>query len=630
MSKARKEQRAADLKSFADEVASSMRVAVGAADTTVIKDSEGATAGLRPLVDMTFSGLPTRNYAIYLPSEMKKGLDSWLAPYPKPVIKNHDTYSDPVGRISSVRYVDIWDEAIAAHPELAAYRSELSKSGGGKSALISRIVAACDAFAPLAEKVDYRGVGVTQAIWDINDPDMITKIKDKRILTVSTSFSPGKVYCSQCAREGKLADLRSRSKEADDCDHWRGEVVDGNVVYYIPADFTYEECSTVTTPAAIHAKIQAIDTGADENVSDSVDAAADVILYDDTDTDISSCGFEFYDSKREVALFEDSVTTVERKEDKTLPKTLAKLLRDDTLLSQVHDLIEDKSLIKSAEELVALPDESYLDLTGRRLPAFDAAHLDAVIKLLETVEVDEEGACAALISDANARREAFKETDAVEDDKAADDKVEDAAEEAPVSDEAADAPLPAATISEAQFNDSLNKIALLEDRITELKLVRDALRREKERFEARIGLLNAENSKLTDELEQEKKGRLVDELVAIQKRNGISVDISDDDRRAKLMARSIESLNDSIADFSTVASQDESIPLPAEGLAPAPGAGNEEDAADKSADKNAVSGLKFIIDRYYELRLRSQAHADKYLIEQKRRGFIPASFNVED
>ena len=41
----------------------------------------------------------TANYNFYGENELEKSLDSWITPYPKPIIINHDVNSDPIGRV---------------------------------------------------------------------------------------------------------------------------------------------------------------------------------------------------------------------------------------------------------------------------------------------------------------------------------------------------------------------------------------------------------------------------------------------------------------------------------------------------------------------------------------------------
>ena len=48
------------------------------------------------------SGL-TANYNNYSAAELEKALQSWVEPYPKPIILNHDLNSEPIGRVMAAK-----------------------------------------------------------------------------------------------------------------------------------------------------------------------------------------------------------------------------------------------------------------------------------------------------------------------------------------------------------------------------------------------------------------------------------------------------------------------------------------------------------------------------------------------
>jgi len=91
----------------------------------------------------------TANYNNYSATELEKALDSWVNPYPKPIIMNHDLNSEPIGRV------------IAA---------KMDKEEDGSNFVRLQIA--------------------------ITDPIAAQKISDQRYLTGSVGGKAGKAVCS--------------------------------------------------------------------------------------------------------------------------------------------------------------------------------------------------------------------------------------------------------------------------------------------------------------------------------------------------------------------------------------------------------------------------------------------------
>src|SRR5689334_16559726 len=72
----------------------------------IMEFSEARTSGKRGLVvevAAIHAGL-TANYNHYSDAELQRSLDSWVSPYPKPIILNHDIQnSEPVGRVMAAK-----------------------------------------------------------------------------------------------------------------------------------------------------------------------------------------------------------------------------------------------------------------------------------------------------------------------------------------------------------------------------------------------------------------------------------------------------------------------------------------------------------------------------------------------
>jgi hypothetical protein len=164
---------------------------------------------LKPRIEAIHAGR-TRNHNIY-PSDklkgdfqLKSGVYSFLYPYPKPMLKNHDHYSEPTGRVRNAQFIT--------------------------DSLTNR-----DAIMIIPE---------------ITDPDTIEKVLDGRYMTVSIGASTDAAMCNICG-----TDILSEGW----CGHERGETYDGVECGWIVGNLFFDECSWVNVPADSDATI--IDTG---------------------------------------------------------------------------------------------------------------------------------------------------------------------------------------------------------------------------------------------------------------------------------------------------------------------------------------------------------------------------------
>lgn len=180
--------------------------------TGELTESQGNLV-LIPKIEAIHAGV-TRNKMNY-PSQslagnfdLKSGVYSWTHPYPKPVLKNHDTYEEPLGRVINAQFV--------------------TDSITGKHAIV--------------------------LMPQITDPDAIVKIMDGRYLTVSIGGETDAAICNICGQ-----DIISEGW----CDHIRGEKyeVKGELVecYWSAGNVWFDEISFVNVPADQSAQV--ISTG---------------------------------------------------------------------------------------------------------------------------------------------------------------------------------------------------------------------------------------------------------------------------------------------------------------------------------------------------------------------------------
>ena len=160
-------------------------------------------------IDATHAGYKNKNFFYYDPQSMKYAVqqDTWTKPFAKPLLKNHDLESEPLGRVQAARYIDTMD-----------------------------------------------GKGYTQLDVKVTDSEAIDKILDGRYLTVSTHGAPMKdadlkhnfVQCSVCG---------TNLNQDEWCGHSRGQMYEDEdtgremVCFWKVGAMDYKEVSIVNNPA---------------------------------------------------------------------------------------------------------------------------------------------------------------------------------------------------------------------------------------------------------------------------------------------------------------------------------------------------------------------------------------------
>lgn len=156
--------------------------------------------------EATHSG-KNHNYCIYYEDSMEKDAESFMNPFKKPMLKNHNDYSEPLGRVTQSWHgpSQLTDERSAIHLKVR-----------------------------------------------VTDQDAIPKFLDGRYGTVSIGGRMGTVTCNIC---GKTILKDGKFKF---CGHWRGESYKDQICYWGARDIEYHEVSTVNNPADDFAQIMKV------------------------------------------------------------------------------------------------------------------------------------------------------------------------------------------------------------------------------------------------------------------------------------------------------------------------------------------------------------------------------------
>lgn len=185
-----------------------VKVAGKKKSSTLLTEGLEPSEYLMPRIEAIHAGR-TRNYNHYLADKLKgdasigSGVYSWLAPYPKPVIYNHDTDTDATGRIMSAAFADY--------------------TQAGRPGII--------------------------VIPKITEPKAVQALKDGRLMTVSIGATSDAAICSICG-----TDIVNEGY----CGHMKGEEYNGQVAEWIAGNIWFDELSWVNVPADSDAMV--IDT----------------------------------------------------------------------------------------------------------------------------------------------------------------------------------------------------------------------------------------------------------------------------------------------------------------------------------------------------------------------------------
>lgn len=140
----------------------------------------------------------TSNFNMYTRQALEESVESWYTPYPKPLIKNHDQYEEPLGRVM--------------HAEM---------------------------------QLEENGLSYIKLQVAVTDPGAVEKILDGRYLTGSVGGKPTEAICSICNADWASTDLR----EGLPCKHKRGRTYRGSVATLEMRGITWKEYSMVNVPA---------------------------------------------------------------------------------------------------------------------------------------------------------------------------------------------------------------------------------------------------------------------------------------------------------------------------------------------------------------------------------------------
>lgn len=417
-------------------------------------ESFNSKSGLIIEVAAIHEGL-TSNYNNYSSVELEKALQSWVEPYPKPIILNHDLNNEPIGRV------------IAA---------KMDKEADGSSYVRLQVA--------------------------ITDPIAAQKVLDKRYLTGSVGGRAGKAICSISGEDLATEDGSGRPRVPK---YKRGKVYKGKIAYLDMQDISFKEYSFVNVPADSKSGVRSTsDKGAELTASDDWVAKSSAFILHMDSEDITAV-----ESNKSI------LKEMKKKESKPTYLHLKGAFLSALALHESESYVNKTESLLSSEDsdkLYSEENQSMDDLNK------DEDILAVATGLSEDLSNIAAGSASESNSDSDAEandsnesaEEATEDTEVPADTDDSQESSDDDSEKAEVQDvdsEVAEKPEESSSIED--------EVQEASDQHEDLNTNSESAEQDVEELNARIKLLEAENEKLKHALHLTLVERVVDTKIAL-------------------------------------------------------------------------------------------------------------------
>lgn len=322
-------------------------------------------------VDFNLSHSARRiNSRIYPPRGHQGGLSTWTNPYPKPILRNHDTNEDPLGRLAVVDWISLEHEAIAFFKNVRDYQELVDAYDSDKPKKIYDVMKKFKLFF----NKKWPGLGKVAATALITDEKAIEKFLDGRYITFSAGAETDRLACGICGSDWVQGDV---------CEHRPGRVTeDGEIGVFITGNLHGEEASVINNPAD--------DLGFVTSMvfRDSKEMNAKL---SDGDTNILQSDYYLTDSKLMLGVTQMDEETAEVVTEST-PEVKVEDQEIQTEIEEVAEKVEDKEVV--VETVTKIVETKLFDMNMFEL-AFEAELLrdkdlsDKVLTDAQKQELDE-------------------------------------------------------------------------------------------------------------------------------------------------------------------------------------------------------------------------------------------------
>ena len=201
----------------------------------LLERSEEEGKGLLVTYDLSHSARRINN-RIYSLDGQQRGIDSLTKPYVKPILLNHNTSNDPIGRFVGGQWQDLSQQAMPFFDNAESYFEFRKAMESADTEKKYRYLKMHD----LLNNKEWPGLGRMRVQANITDEESIKKFLDGRYLTFSAGSTTDSHICSICAQDWAKDGM---------CEHSHGKMYDDELCVFFTGEFRVIEGSVVNTPA---------------------------------------------------------------------------------------------------------------------------------------------------------------------------------------------------------------------------------------------------------------------------------------------------------------------------------------------------------------------------------------------
>lgn len=288
----------------------------------LIERSDKEGKGLLVTYDLSHSGRRINN-RIYSLDGQQRGIDSLTKPYPKPILLNHDTSKDPIGRFVGGQWQDLSQQAMPFFDNAESYFEFRKAMESADTEKKYRYLKMYD----LLNNKEWPGLGRMRVQANITDEESIKKFLDGRYLTFSAGSTTDSHICSICAQDWAKDGM---------CEHSHGKMYDDELCVFFTGDFRVIEGSVVNTPA------------------DDLSQVLHMEMMDSSEEEI-----EFKDSKDiEFILTDSYIDSIKEKEDGASRDGVQDAKQIDSNEEKEEEKVEEEMNDKEFDHMLMIPEDA--------------------------------------------------------------------------------------------------------------------------------------------------------------------------------------------------------------------------------------------------------------------------------